>query len=190
MANVLTVVWLVIGWIVTQTSILVWASLMLPNRVQRARERIEGRPVTCFLLGLLTFLVTIVFVSQLIKEGRPGHLQLFGWILMAPTLASAVIGGAGIARIAADRIYAHTAAEATLPSLIGGALCTTASGFVPIVGWFLYFPVTGFISIGAGVQVLLGRERRRAYRVEPLVETPEEPGAAAPVYGVPERLNA
>jgi hypothetical protein len=190
MANVLTVVWLVIGWIVSQTSILVWASLMLPDRVQRARERVESRPVVCFFFGLLVFVLTLVIATNLIKEGRPGHLQLFGWIFMGPMLAAGIIGGASIARIAADRIYAHSNAESTLPSMIGGALCTTASGFVPIVGWFLYFPVTGFISIGAGAMALLQRRKRPVIDHAPIMDAAVAGETGHSIYSVPERLNA
>src|SRR3982750_2005326 len=53
MANVLSVIWFIIGTVVTLASLLVWPALMMPGPVRRARLRLEAKPVASFFLGVL-----------------------------------------------------------------------------------------------------------------------------------------
>lgn len=165
MANVLTFVWLVIAYIVTSTALMVWTALMLPRPVAAARRRLETRPGRSFGMGLLFWIVTMFFAMSLLKEGRGAHLQFLGWIVMAPGLASSVIGGAAFAELVAARLRPQMRTEAPLPALIGGALCTTLSGLLPLVGWVVFFPVVSLMAIGSGAAGIL--EARRAAKQKP-----------------------
>lgn len=173
MANVLAIVWFVIGVVVSQTALLVWTALLLPGRVERARRRIETEPVRSFFRGLGVLVVTLVVAGALVRQGRPGPVQLLGWLLTGPMLAGWAAGAAAIARIAADRIRGASSpgAPGFLP-LLGGALCTVLGGLAPFVGWFVFGPLIGLISIGAGVPALFGRERREAPARAPEVRQP------------------
>jgi hypothetical protein len=170
MANVLTFVWLVIAYIVTSTALMVWIALMLPRPVEAARRRLETRPGRSFALGLLFWIVTMVFAMSLLKEGRGAHLQLLGWAVMAPGLASSVIGGAAFAELVAARIRPQLRSEAVLPALIGGALCTTLSGLLPLVGWVVFFPIVSLMAIGSGAAGILEARRatKRARQPQPV----------------------
>ena len=173
MANVLTVVWLVIAWVVMQSAIQVWTALMLPNPVERARQRLERKPVASLFLGLLFWGVTLLLGTTLLKEGNPGGAQLLGWIVMAPMLASAIIGGAAFAELVGSRIRPRMQNDSRILALVGGALCTTLAALLPVVGWVVFLPIIGFMSIGAGALGLLSR-RRVAEQSEPtLVEQPQ-----------------
>ncbi|MFN3650316.1 MAG: hypothetical protein ACK47B_12135 [Armatimonadota bacterium] len=181
MANVLTVVWFVIGFVVTHTAILVWANLMLPNPVERARERVERRPYLCGFVGLGIFALFFTLAVALLSS-QVGGLQLLGWIVLSPMLVSAVIGGAGIARQLAARIRRTTGQERSIAALVGGALCTALPGWLPVVGWFIYFPVTAAISIGAGAMAIARRQPRTAPAAQP-APAAEATHPARPAYG-------
>jgi hypothetical protein len=168
MANVMAVVWLLIGWISAHTAALIWTALMLPGPVERARRRIETRPVVSFFLGLGVAFVTIVVVASMVREGQQGGLQLLGWAMAGPMLAAGVVGGAGLAQILAERIQRRQQNNSAMLALVGGSLCTTLPALLPIIGWFVYFPITFLMAIGAGVNAILSfrkaRQPREDYR--------------------------
>ncbi len=158
MGTVLGFVWFVVGCVVFNTAILVWAALMLPNPVERARQRLERRGVGTFFLGLVLTVVS-VFLWVAMVNAPNGVVKLLGWLVLSPTLAAAVVGGAGIARIAADRIAPRLKNESEMVALVGGALSTSAAGWTPVVGWFLFFPALLMLSVGAGLLALLSKRR-------------------------------
>lgn len=178
MANVLTFVWIVIAYIVTSTSLMVWTALMLPKPVEAARHRLETRPGRSFVTGLLFWLVTIVVAMSFLKEGRGAHLQLLGWIFMAPALTASVVGGAAFAELVASRIRAQMRTEAPLPALIGGALCTTLSGLLPIIGWVVFFPIVSMMAIGSGAAGILGARRASKQQEQPTAAVTHLPDAS------------
>lgn len=172
MANVLTFVWIIVAYIVTATSLMVWTALMLPKQVERARLRLETRPGRSFGMGLVFWLITVVFAVSLIKEGQAAPLQLIGWALMAPGLASSVVGGAAFAQIIAGRIRPQMVTDSPLLALIGGALCTTLSGLLPIIGWVVFFPVVSMMAIGSGAVGLFGGRREAKRREQAVAVSP------------------
>lgn len=172
MANVLTVVWFVIAYVVMNSAMQVWAGLMLPGPVGRARERIEKRPVACFFWGALILGVTAIFSLNMINGERPGPVQLLGWIVAGPMLAGSIVGGSAFSHLLARRIQAQMQSESHILALVGGAVCTTLASLLPVIGWFVFLPVVGIISIGAGFPSLFKRASKR-------VEQPVEIAAVA-----------
>lgn len=157
MGVVIGFVWLVIGYVLMQTSIQVWAAMMLPNPVERARQRIMKKPVGSFFLGLVIGVAVTAIGVNLIKI--PGLGSLIGYTLMAPMFAASTIGGAAFTRILGERIKQHQRNESDIVSLVGGAFLTTAAGLLPVIGWFMFLPLTGFIAIGSGTLALLSKRR-------------------------------
>jgi len=202
MANVLTVVWFVIGWAAMQTCLGVWLALMLPNRVERARERVEKAPKSTFFAGAAFWIVSAFVAVAMIQNGRPGPVQLLGWISAGPMLAASAIGGAAFAQILSERIRERSPQTSPLSALAIGALCTALSGLLPVIGWFVFLPLVGFISIGAGLSGLFARKggRKEVAPATHVVELPapvqtsvQEPASTAayaagsppPVCGAP-----
>src|SRR4051812_9426035 len=106
MANVLTVVWFLVFYVVSLTATLVWVNFMLPGPVARARERVERAPRLHFFLGIVFLVLTIVVAAALIGKGRHGLVQLLGWILIGPMLAGSVVGNAAMAGLLGERLRA------------------------------------------------------------------------------------
>lgn len=159
MANVLTAVWFVIAYVVTSSALMVWTALMLPNPVERARQRVATRPVASFFAGAGIWIFSALLLVSMLQDGRPAPLQLLGWASAAPMLAASVVGGAGIARLLGERFRAQMKNDAAIPALIGGALCTSLSGLLPVVGWVVFFPIMTFIAVGSGALGILSKRR-------------------------------
>jgi hypothetical protein len=157
MGVVIGFVWLVIGYVLMQTGIQVWAALMLPNPVERARQRVLRQPTASFFVGLAFWVVSFTAGVFLIRI--PGAGSVIGYALMAPMLAASVIGGAAFSRILAERIKTKQRNESEISALIGGALATTVATLLPVIGWFMFLPLVGFIGIGAGALALVSRRR-------------------------------
>jgi hypothetical protein len=102
------------------------------------------------------------------------------WPLAAPVLTGLIFGGAGFAQLFGIRARSMMRDDRPLLGLTYGALCTSVSYFLPLVGWFIYLPIVGLISIGAGICGILGRSTARiaehrgatVHRQEPILSSP------------------
>jgi hypothetical protein len=177
MGVVIGFVWLVIGYVLMQTSIQVWAALMLPNPVERAQQRIVRHPYASFFIGVGCWLASVLIASVFLRGAGP--LSIVGYILMGPMFAASVVGGAGFSRILGGRITRHQRNESEITALIGGAFLTTAGTLLPVIGWFLFLPVVGFISIGSGFMGIVSRRRVAEERVVPVPQAAYQPAAWA-----------
>ncbi|HZZ73088.1 MAG TPA: hypothetical protein VFE24_12610 [Pirellulales bacterium] len=180
MANIYTIVFAVVGVLVTHTCLLVWTALILPGPVERARKRLEARPRTTWLTGLCScvlyaglavaffvFRADLMVVATHVLQflGEKLHVSRFYndawilsnlllWVLGAPLFAAFTVGGAAFAQLFAIRARPLMDRDRPLVGLIGGSFCTTAAYFLPLIGWFVYLPLVGLLSLGAGLSGL------------------------------------
>lgn len=163
MANVLTVVWFVIALVVTQTSLMVWTALMLPDAVGRARQRIETAAGRTMAAGAAFWILSLLVAVALLRNGRAAPVQLAGWACVAPMLAASVVGGAAFARVLADRMRSAAPGASPLALLVGAAFCLSLCTVVPVIGQVVFLPLVGWTSVGAGLALF-----RRAPRTAPV----------------------
>ena len=191
MANVYSVAFSVAGIILMHTCLLVWAAVVVPRPVERARHRLEAHPLASLIAGLGCCLLIGAFVGGFMLI-RPQSVRwvsdsleflsesfyftrfyndawiitnLIVWLPATPLLAAFVVGGAGFAQLFADRARAMTTVDRPLAVLTYGALCISASYFLPVVGWFVFLPLVGLMSIGSGAQGLWGHFVPRAEKI-------------------------
>jgi hypothetical protein len=187
MGFILGIVWSVIGYVLTQTSLLVWAALMFPNPVERARARVLAKPGLSAFTGLVIWGVTMLLAVALLKEGNPGPLQMMGWLVLSPMLIASIIGLAGISQVIAGRLQERSDRIGRVSGLVGGAFCTTLAFFVPVIGWFVLWPVAAWIGIGAGVHALFVKPKPVAAFPEGVYQTATPPVQA---FALPEAQTA
>ncbi len=206
MANVYSIAFSVLGVIVAHCLLLVWTALVLPAPVERARRRIEIRPISSFLIGLVCCLLTVGLIAGFSAirarivpklddalEYLSIHLQFtrsyndawiltngLVWFLAAPVLAGLIFGGAGFAQLFGIRARAMMRDDRPLLGLTYGAVCTSAAYFLPLVGWFIYLPIVGLISIGAGICGILGRSAPRGAEPRSAAVRRQEPILSSP----------
>ena len=180
MANVLTVVWSVILYVVTASSIAVWVALMLPNPVERARQQLETKPLRCLFMGALFAAAVVLIFATFLGNATPGPVKLIGWILMAPALVGGTVGNAAFARLIAGRIAPQMGNRSPILALVGGAVCTTISGLLPIVGWLIFLPVIVTMALGAGLPALFQKKEAVPVSIPTPVAAPTPVAPATP----------
>lgn len=201
MANVYSIAFTVLGVWAAHSCLLVWTAIVLPGPVERAQRRIELRPVWSFFIGLACCLATLCLIGGFsllrprlelrfddLLDYLSVHLAFtrsyndawiatngLVWLLGAPVLAGFIFGGAGLARIFGIRARAMMRDDRPLLGLTCGAACTSASYFMPLVGWFIFLPIVGLISIGAGICGMLGIGAARGIEARSSIAARQEP---------------
>jgi hypothetical protein len=162
---------------VTTIALLFLLNLLLPGRVERVREKLEGHYVRSFVIGLITlglscaillllaYIINLPIFKTKVSENMayidlghmlmPGIFTLF-LILIALILVSiSAIGLAALANSLGRRI------ESTRPFLnpnFAGATLLVLSGLAPFLGWFVFAPVALCIGFGSTVQAFFQRK--------------------------------
>ncbi len=136
-------------------------SLMFPGRTERARDLLFAKPWQTLLVGILLLALPGTVSVSLLAQPLPG-LKLLGWIGLMLLLAMAAVGSGGLATLVSARIRA-LAPELTLLAATGraSAIIVTAALF-PVLGWFVFTPLTLLFSLGAGFRAIVERDRIRA----------------------------
>lgn len=139
-------------------------SLLLPAKVDKARARLETHPGRCFWNGMgLGLLVGLP--AALLAASPAGLLKFIGWALLSLALATAALGAAALAQILDARIL--SAGRSPVPAWMRGAVLIELAAAFPIIGWFLFFPVTTLAAFGAALPVLLSRQPKPAPTAAP-----------------------
>jgi len=158
---------------ITTIALLIILNLLLPVKVERAREKLESQPVRCLVIGLVTlglsfaillllgYLINLPVLQTMAIENvsylSAVHglvrviLTLLLFLLGLSLLGISAIGLAGLANSLGQRV--GKAGSTINPTLIGATLLIL-SGLAPYLGWFIFAPIALGISFGANIQVL------------------------------------
>ncbi len=155
MADVYTVTFIIIGILLSVPALLVALNLLMPKVTQRAYTRLDRTPVKCFFLGLpVTGFMPIYSLAMF--ESNAGVLQGSAFIVAFLGLGIGSIGGAGMARLLGQRLTPIANPNSKLTNLTRGAVLYELACLVPIVGWFLFIPISAVMAIGAALFALVG----------------------------------
>jgi len=158
---------------ITSIALLIVLNLLLPEKVERAREKLENQPVRCLVIGLValgfSFAILLLLgylinlpVLQTMAIKNVSYLSavhglvrvmltLLLFLLGLSLLGISAIGLAGLANSLGQRV--GKTGSTINPTLIGATL-VVLSGLVPYLGWFIFAPIALGISFGANIQVL------------------------------------
>jgi hypothetical protein len=140
------------------SGVTLWASLLgisalFGERTRRAANAIEAQPGRTlghgFLLAATAGIVGVALVNQ-----PNGLIKFVGWVLLAGLLATAALGSAGLSRVTGERVGRMDPKLSTLGAVGRGAGLLVTAGFLPVLGWFGFFPVMLFVSLGAGCRAM------------------------------------
>ena len=138
--------------------LLTW-HLLLPKFVDRAGQRLDLTPWRCFFVG--TGLVLVSLLPLIILFNLPGF-QALGFAGVFSLLTITSLGAAGLASLMGQRLHGLNVSPAG--ATIRGAVVMELAAAFPLVGWFVFIPLTFLITLGAAVFALLGWEPRAAPR--------------------------
>jgi hypothetical protein len=153
MADILAIVLVLAALGLAYPALLTALRLIFFNKVEKTRANLEAHPWRCLWtglgLGLLTGLPAFLLIAAPL-----GLFKFMGWSLVSLILAVATLGGAGLAQILEERAAALASGwKPGLPGLRGAVLLELAAAF-PLIGWFLFLPLTTLAGLGAAVPAL------------------------------------
>ena len=129
-------------------------------RVARTRSIAQSMPGRSFGIGLVNFIFFAVIALVLFSVAENtgpfirGILTIPAMIILVFLAIALSLGLAGMSNLIGERIFPDLPAW---KQTLWGTVCLVLACAMPFVGWFLLFPYTGFVSIGA---VILGYFRR------------------------------
>jgi hypothetical protein len=162
---------------ITTVALLTVLNLLLPAKVELAREKLESHAVRCLIIGvvalglsfsillLLGYLINLPILQTMASEKVSYFYAVHGLVRVILTLlllllglsllGISAIGLAALANSLGQRI--GIASSSINPNLIGATLLVL-SGLAPFLGWFFFAPIALGIGFGANVQVLFQRK--------------------------------
>jgi hypothetical protein len=121
--------------------------LLFPGTIERASQRLEMTPWSCWWFGLgLTLVITI---PTMILISLPfGPAKFLGWTLASVALTLSGLGAAGLVTIMGRGINRSSSNVSIVGGFVRGAVALELAAVFPLIGWFLVIPLTTIISIG------------------------------------------
>lgn len=161
MTDVYIVTLSITGMLISYPGLAVALNLLLPNTTRRAYHCLADTPIRTFFLGLVVtgfFVFWIAFATQ----SNAGPIKALGFVVALIGMGVASIGAAALARLIGKRIGQLTGSSSELGSMVRGAVVYELACIVPVVGWFLFFPLTSLMIMGAASLSLLGWSPQKA----------------------------
>jgi hypothetical protein len=138
----------------TLAALLVLLPVLLPERVQRAKQIVQNSPGRAFLIGLVNALFFGVLIAIFAQGGDGGGL-LVAIILALALLTITAVGLAGLTQIVQERLYPDSGGVKV--GLKTAGLLISAALF-PLLGWAVLTPGLLLISLGAAIIALVRRK--------------------------------
>ena len=168
LAQVQAVVALISALILSWASLLIAVALTLPEQTGRAEAALANRPKKCFAVG---FGMAILLIATLFALRIPG-VQLFGIFFSLFLAAIFVVGAAGFAKLMGTRIAKMSGWEShSFGNLVKGSLVYSVAMLFPLIGWYLFLPLSMLGAMGAGAMALWPK-RKTLPAVPPISNAP------------------
>lgn len=163
MADVYTVLFIVIGMLISLPGLLVALNLLLPGPAERIQERLAASPRRSFVVGVPLTAVLLLW-SFVAAESGSGLLRGSAFLLGGLWMGLGTLGAAGLARLLGQRLAPLSRDSTHLTDLVRGAVVYELACLFPLVGWFLFAPITGIMLVGAAAMSL----RRKRPLLDPI----------------------
>lgn len=145
------------GVALTLWSFMLCCALLFPSKVEESRGYVSlslgktiGSGVVAFLLGL---------VGMVVLQAANPFAKLAGMLIVGAYLGCVMVGAAGIAKLAADRLRTLTEQrESPFHAFSKASLYLVMAGMLPILGWFILAPLVMVIGGGAGFRSAISKQ--------------------------------
>lgn len=171
-ADVLAVVFVLIGLFLAVPAFQLVCRAMWPRFEEQSRKRFEQTPIRTVIVGMIVAVPLVAPALGLLQVD--GGTRLIGLWWLATAMATALVGLSGLAsRVGATLPGPSDEVRPWWP-MVKGSVALELACLVPILGWFLLFPLLLLAGAGATAFAL----------IKPLRDPPvEAPGMAGlPVH--------
>lgn len=134
--------------------LLTWR-LLLPSLVDRANQRLSRTPWQCFFIGggcLVVYLIPTIILFNLPWAG----FQMLAFVATFILLAVTSMGAAGLAGLMGQRLHGLGLNASAVGATVRGAVVLELAAVFPLIGWFVFIPLTFIVALGAALFALLG----------------------------------
>lgn len=160
MADVLKIVFLVVGTLIVIVSYWLAATALFPAAVTRARVAYERHPVRITLLGTIVGVPLFLLGVALVAAGPSPLTKIAGGTLASLLLLLALFGSAGLCQRIGNGMPAPLDEFQPWRRVYRGGTVLALTFVLPIVGWFAIFFWTLISGFGAALTVLWNGRRR------------------------------
>lgn len=168
MADVYTTLFIILGILLSFPALMIAINLLLPNTVKRAEARLRHTPGRSFALGL-PIVGFISFITISILDTGAGPLRAVGVGLAGVLFFLTAVGSASMCRLLGDRLGRISNPNSELAHLLRGALVYELAALVPLLGWFIFFPIMAVLVVGSATFSLLRWVPRTQQKPEPSI---------------------
>lgn len=156
MADVFTVVFIFVGFLLALPATWLLFSAIAPRGVARAQYRARRMPIVAFFVGLGTIALFAAAVAGLAATSL-GPLQTLAFLVAASGMAFTMYGVSGVARQIGAMLPSAIDRDNPWRSHLRGGVVLELSFLIPILGWFLILPATLIVGAGAAALSILLR---------------------------------
>lgn len=175
LAQVQAAVAVVVALIGTWAGLLMAVALLLPDKADRAEAALDTHTKRCFLHGL--GLMGLFAVGLMLASAPAPPLKLLGLLLMLGLSALLTLGATGMAKLMGRRIGEMSGARTSFGFLVRGSFVYSAALGFPLIGWYVFAPISLVCALGAGAAAL---RPARHMILAPPTPAPSAAGTIAP----------
>ena len=153
MADVFTVVFILLGFFMALPSVWLLFGALWPNAVGRAQERCHRAPLKSFFLGVATagaFTLATIILSVLNVPFLAGLVAAFG-------IGFSLLGVSGLARHVGTRLPSSIDSSSPWRVHLRGSIVLELAFLFPMLGWLLIFPLALILGSGAATMAVFSR---------------------------------
>lgn len=160
MADVLKIVFLIVGTLIVIVSYWLAATALFPQAVSQARTHYERHPVRITLLGTVVGVPLFLLGVALVAAGPTPLVKIMGGSFASLLLLLALFGSAGLCQRIGNGMPAPLDEFQPWRRVYRGGTVLALTFVLPIVGWFAIFFWTLISGFGAALAVLWSARKR------------------------------
>jgi hypothetical protein len=160
MADVLKIVFLIVGTLIVIVSYWLAATALFPQAVSQARTHYERHPVRITLLGSVIGVPLFLLGVALVAAGPTPLVKILGGSFASLLLLLALFGSAGLCQRIGNGMPAPLDEFQPWRRVYRGGTVLALTFVLPIVGWFAIFFWTLISGFGAALAVLWSARKR------------------------------
>lgn len=160
LGDVFLVIAYLFGVCLSTWALVLGVALLFPSKAARAEAATERHAWPTFFVGLGVFGLGGVLSLALLAQPLPGA-KLLGFIGLLAILSVSMLGMTGVASLVGQRIRPLDPDISRFRAISRGAGLLVVAGLLPLVGWFVFFPLLLIFSTGAGLAALMPKRIER-----------------------------
>ena len=160
MADVLKIVFLIVGTLIVIVSYWLAATALFPQAVSQARTHYERHPVRISLLGAVAGVPLFLLGVALVAAGPTPAAKIGGGAIASLLVLMALFGSAGLCQRIGLGLPAPLDEFQPWRRVYRGGTVLALTFVLPIVGWFAIFLWTLISGFGAALAVLWSARQR------------------------------